>query len=113
MSYDLEDTHETLAGRFRQIFLWHAVSSLAVHTILGLRLAFNFRKDLGSKWALAAIIAFPVVNFVFIALSGAMTSYLIAQVYDSSDQPMPNWNAIIAGLLTTMVNIVIGYTQID
>lgn len=40
-------------------------------------------------------------------------AYLIAQVYDSSDQPMPNWNAIVAGMLITMVNIVIGYTQID
>lgn len=48
-------------------------SSLAVHTILGLRLAFNFRKDLGDKVSLIAILAFPLVNLLFIIPSGAMT----------------------------------------
>eukprot|EP00038_Savillea_parva_P029526 m.71683 g.71683 ORF g.71683 m.71683 type:complete len:128 (+) comp8730_c0_seq1:34-417(+) len=56
---------------------------------------------------------FPVLALSHVVTYGALTSYLIAQVFVSSDQVMQHWIAIVFGVGQTAIQLLLGVAKLD
>jgi len=109
---DLFSTHHELIDIFTIVWLYHILSSALIHTLCGFIAAIAVSPDIG-KYAVSAIVVFPALALLTVVTYGAFTSYLIAQVFVSSDQVMQHWIAIVIGVGQTVVQIILGRAWLD
>eukprot|EP00035_Acanthoeca_spectabilis_P001106 m.77775 g.77775 ORF g.77775 m.77775 type:complete len:115 (+) comp10631_c0_seq2:2666-3010(+) len=108
----LFEKHLELVEIFQIVFLYHVASSAVIHTLCGFAAMFSFWPDMGKK-SIGAIFLFPFLALMPVVTYGALTSYLIAQVFVSSDQVMQHWIAIVCGVGQTFIQLFLGVAKLD